>query len=130
MGADVATMVGSLSVLVAVVVWCQHQRRDWRVRRAERRLRNWHGYIALGGIASWHVRVVETQAPAEPTACVVLEVVDGKGKPAIGRADALRQQVKRDKMLARVPTPTEHQFLGDLQKDHGYGQDPSAVVVR
>jgi hypothetical protein len=33
-------------------------------------------------------------------------------------------------MVARVPTPAEYEFLGDLEKKLGYGKDPDARVIR
>ncbi|WP_328612897.1 hypothetical protein OHS18_27665 [Amycolatopsis sp. NBC_00355] len=102
---------------------------SFRQGRRARRLRTWHGYIPEGMIASWYAGLVEE--PTTPTARVVLEVRQGgpDGKPDVMGAHALRQRIKADGMLARVPTPTEYEFLGDLHKKLGYGQDPDARVI-
>jgi hypothetical protein len=102
---------------------------SFRQHRRARRLRTWHGYIDKGTIASWYVRLVEE--PDTPTARVVLEVRQGspEGKPDLNLAYAMRQRIKGDGMLARVPTPSEYEFLGDLHKKHGYGRDPDGESV-
>ncbi|MFJ9786162.1 hypothetical protein ACIRSS_41785 [Amycolatopsis sp. NPDC101161] len=98
-------------------------------RRRELRLRTWHGYIPRGMISSWYVALAEE--PKTPTARVVLEVRQGApdGKPDVSGAHALRQQIKADGIMARVPTPAEYEFLGDLEKKLGYGKDPEARVI-
>lgn len=98
-----------------------------RQRRRDRRLRTWNGYIDKGMIASWYVCSVEEATT--PTARVVLEVRGRDGKPDVNRAYALRQHVKADGMLARVPTPAEYEFLGDLRKHRGYGRGSEAKPV-
>ncbi|MFD8496009.1 hypothetical protein [Amycolatopsis sp. NPDC059657] len=100
-----------------------------RQRRRDRRLRTWNGYIDRGMIASWYVGLVEE--PTTPTARVVLEVRQGgpNGKPDVNQAHALRQHIKADGMLARVPTSAEYEFLGDLHKHRGYGNGPDARPV-
>jgi hypothetical protein len=92
-------------------------------------LRTWKGYIPQGMIGSWYVALVEE--PKTPSARVVLEVRQGgpEGKPDVNGAHALRQQIEADGMVARVPTPAEYEFLGDLHKKLGYGQDPEAKVI-
>jgi hypothetical protein len=102
---------------------------SFRQRRRARRLRTWHGYINRGTIASWYVRVVDE--PATPTTRVVLEVCQGSsdGKPDLNLAHTMRQRIKADGMLARVPTPTEYEFLADLHKKHGYGKDPDGQPI-
>jgi hypothetical protein len=97
--------------------------------RRERRLRTWHGYIPQGMIASWYVTLADESTT--PTARVVLDVRQGgpDGKPDVNGAHALRQRIKADGMLARVPTPAEYQFLGDLEKKLGYGKDPDAQGI-
>jgi hypothetical protein len=58
-GAEIATMLGGLSVGTGVAVWIRNQVRGQRDRRTARRHRNWHGYIASGTVSSWHVRIAE-----------------------------------------------------------------------
>jgi hypothetical protein len=99
-----------------------------RQRRRVRRLRTWHGFINLGSISSWYVRLVEE--PDAPTARVVLEVCKGPdGKPDVNLAHTMRQHITGDGMLARIPTPTEYEFLRDLHKTHGYGNDPAGESI-
>jgi hypothetical protein len=72
-GSQIATMLGGLSVLTAVTVWITTQWRGWREQRAFRSRRTWHGYIDVGGVSSWYVRLVDV--PDRPTSQVVLEVL-------------------------------------------------------
>jgi hypothetical protein len=65
------------------------------------------------------VRLAED--PQAVTSRVVLEVADRNGKPNGARADDLLETIKRDGMLARVPTPEEYDFLRCLHKERGYG---------
>ena len=113
-GADTATMATGLSVVTATSVWVRRQYREYRDRGAEKRRRNWHGYIEHGGLNEWFVRLAED--PDTPTERVVLDVVDRRGEPHSARADNLRQAVIRDGQLARVPTPDEYAFLRYLRK--------------
>ncbi|MCG3755815.1 hypothetical protein [Amycolatopsis sp. Poz14] len=102
---------------------------SYRELRRARKLRCWSGYINRGMIASWYVRLVEE--PTTPTARVVLEVCQGgpDGKPDLVNAHTMRERIKTDKMLARVPTTSEYEFLADLHKQRGYGRDPDAQPI-
>jgi hypothetical protein len=73
-GADVGAMLTGLSVLTATIVWTRTQWRDWRDRRAQLRLRNWHGYIMADTINEWHVRLAEE--PKTTTGRLVLRTPD------------------------------------------------------
>ena len=125
-GADIGTMLTGLSAVTAAYVWTRNQLRDWRDQRAAVAARNWHGFIEVGGINSWDVRLAED--PATPTARVVLEVVDRDGNLDANWAQNMRQHVIADKMLARAPTPEEYAFLIALRKDRGYGK--GGYIVR
>lgn len=128
-GAEIATMVGGLSVLTAVSLWIRERWHERREQRAARNLRNWHGYIDLGMLSSWYVRLAEV--PDTPSARVVLEVLDGPhGDPSVNQAHAMRQRVREDNMLARVPTTGEFAFLKTLRKERGYGKDNDGFPVR
>jgi len=118
--ADVGGMLTGLSVLTATIVWTRTQWRDRQQRKAATAHRNWHGYVMPEGIEDWYVRLVED--PRSPTARVVLDVVDRDGEPDVARAPDLRETVKRDGMLARVPTPEEYDFLKAQRKERGYGK--------
>jgi hypothetical protein len=60
----------------------------------------------------------------------VLDVVDRNGEPDPGMAHSLREIVKGDGMLARVPTPEEYDFLKAQRKERGYGKgSPSAEAT-
>jgi hypothetical protein len=75
------------------------------------------------------VRLVEV--PDTPSARVVLEVLDGPdGNPSVNQAHTMRQRIREDNMLARVPTPGESAFLKTLRKERGYGKDKDAFPVR
>jgi hypothetical protein len=119
-GADVGGMLTGLSVLTATIVWTRAQWHDRQQRKAATALRNWHGYIELGGISDWYVRLAED--PPDVTARVVIEVLNRDGEPDGARAHDLRETVKRDGMLARVPTPEEYDFLKAQRKERGYGK--------
>lgn len=51
-----------------------------------------------------------------------MEVIDRNGEPNGARAHDLRETIKRDGMVARVPTPEEYDFLRYLYKERGYGR--------
>jgi hypothetical protein len=120
-GADVGAMLTGLSVLTATIVWTRTQVRDWRVQRAAKSLRNWHGFIMVEGVDTWYVRLAED--PAAPTGQVVLEVLDGDGGQPDGMlAHSMRQRIAGDNMLSRSPTPEEYAFLKDMRKERGYGK--------
>jgi hypothetical protein len=119
-GADIATMATGLSAVTAAATWLAVR---WSARRREKAAaadRNWHGYIPTNGISDWHVLLAED--PREVTARVVLEVIDANGEPDGGRAHDLRETVKRDGMIVRVPNPEEYDFLRFLHKKFGYGK--------
>jgi hypothetical protein len=119
-GADIGAMLTGLSVLTATIVWTRTQWRDWRYRKAQVNQQNWHGYIMLGMISDWSVRLAED--PQEATARVVLDVLDNRGNPDINGAQNLGQRIASDGMIARVPTPEEYAFLKALHKERRYGQ--------
>jgi hypothetical protein len=115
-GTDVATMLTSLSVLTATIVWTRNQWDQRQQRRAETRLRNWHGYIEVGGIDTWFVRLAD--CPKTPTAQVVLEVIDRQGNSDEAVAHSVRVCVKRDgKRVAGRPGGGRHSGPG--QRHHG-----------
>jgi len=118
-GADIGAMLTGLSVLTATIVWTRNQWEQIQQRRAETRLRNWHGYIMTNGIDTWYARLAEE--PESPTARVVLEITGRDGTPDDMLAYNVRQVVLRDGMLSRSPTPAELDFLMALQKERGYG---------
>lgn len=125
-GADIGTMLTGLSAVTAAYVWTRGQLRDRQARRAALAARNWHGYIELGGINSWYVRLAED--PETPTARVVLDVTDRDGNPDEHWAHNMRQTITEDKMLARAPTPEEHDFLAALRKERRYGTSGGYTV--
>jgi len=109
-GADVATMATGLSVLTATIVWTRRQYREWRERKAERERRGWQDYINPHSVNSWDLRLVVD--PEEPTALVVLEVLnEAGGKPHPQLAQNMRQRVLMDGQLSRSPSPAERDFL-------------------
>lgn len=119
-GADVATMATGLSVVTATIVWVQNQARRWKQERAATRLKNWHGFIAMGQIDTWYVRVAE--APDGPTSRVVLDVINKDGSPNEQLAHTMRQKINADGVLSRSPTPEEFEFLMHLHSEKGYGK--------
>ncbi|MFE3173123.1 hypothetical protein ACFXPA_24410 [Amycolatopsis sp. NPDC059090] len=127
-GAWIATILGGGSVVAAVVVWIRNQFRRRRELQSARRHRDWHGYIHVGMLSSWHVRVAD--APETPTGRIVLAVLDGPdGAPDVNRAHSMRVQVARDGMLARVPSPEQYEFLASLHRNRGNGNDPQGFPV-
>jgi hypothetical protein len=120
-GADVAAMITSLSVLTATITWVSGRRRAWRQERAQTTLRNWHGYIMLEAVDTWYVRLADD--PQTPTGQVVLEVLTSRdGEPDAGLAHSMRVNIERDGMLSRAPTPDEFDFLKAQRKERGYGK--------
>jgi hypothetical protein len=119
-GADIATMVTALSVVTALYIWGRNQWRDWQQQREAIRTRNWDGYIMTTGISDWYVRLIDD--PKSPMSVVAIEVTDRLGGPDPAMAHNLRETIKADGMLCRVPTPTEFAFLKFLHKELGYGK--------
>lgn len=102
-GANIATILGSLSVITALVVWGAERWQRSKKRRHETRLRNWHGSIDIGGIDTWYVRLPEM--PSEPTARVVLEVLDADdGSPTVTGGSRMRKRIIADRRQSRSPT--------------------------
>lgn len=124
----IATTLGGLSVVAGVIVWISNQFRARRERRDARRHRDWHGYVDVGRLSSWYVRLAD--APGEPSGRIVLDVLASPdGAPDVNRAHSLRLQIAADGMLARVPTPGEDDFLKALGGQRGHGNDPQGFPV-
>jgi hypothetical protein len=119
-------MLTGLSAVTAAYVWTRSQVRGWREQRAEAQRRNWDGYIDVGGINTWDVRL--TDNPATPSARVVLDVVKQDGTPDDMMAHNMRQCVLRDGILSRPPTTQELELLKSLGRERGYGK--GGFVVR
>ena len=75
----------------------------------------------LEGVDTWYVRLAEDD-PGNPSARVVVEVIDPNGQPAPALAVNMRQRADGDGMLSRSPTPEEFDFLKALRKEKGYGR--------
>lgn len=121
LGADVATMLTGVSALTAAVVWIRGQWRGWQQEKAARSYRSWHGFIMLGTIDTWYVRLAEK--PDGPSGRVVLDVLDRDGgEPDAALAHSVRQRILADRMLSRSPTPGEYDFLKDQHSERGYGE--------
>ncbi len=124
-GSDVATMLTGLSAVTAAATWLTSRYRAWQQEKAQIRARNWHGFIMTTGISDWYARLIDD--PKTPTAVVPLEIVDRYGNPDPAMAQGLREIVKQDGMLARVPTQQEYAFLRFLNKELGYGK---GILIR
>jgi hypothetical protein len=126
-GADIATMLTGISAVTAAFVWTRGQLRDWRQRRAAIQRRNWGGYIDVGGINTWYVRLAED--PGEPTGRVALDVLRTiNGEPDAQLAHGMRLIIEQQGMLSRSPTPEELELLKHLGRERGYGR--GGYVVR
>ena len=119
-GADIATMLTGLSAMTAAYVFVRGQLDGLRAQRAYRQRRCWHGYIDVGGIDTWHVRLAEP--PGTGGAVVQLEFTQPDGSPTPEFARSARLVVERCGMLSRPPTTGELEFLKYLRKHEGYGQ--------
>jgi hypothetical protein len=119
-GDDIAVMIVGVPVVAAGILWLTRWRGARKRRRAALEQRNWHGYINPHGVSDWRVRLAED--PQTLTARVVLEVIDRSGGLDPGWAHDLRETIKRDGMIARVPTPEEYDFIRYLFKERGYGK--------
>jgi hypothetical protein len=115
-GADLGTMLGGLSVLVATIVWTRKQWSDWRQQRALTSHRNWHGYIMTGTLNDWYVRLADDDQQTYSGRVVldVLRTADGEPDPQM--ASSMRTMIERDGMLARVPNPAEWAWLKAQEK--------------
>jgi hypothetical protein len=114
-GTDVATMIGSTSVVTATVAYVSTHRRAWRTRVADRRKRSWEtGYVMMTNVHRWAVRLAgEDQGRG---ARVVLEVLGSKGgEPDEQMAFALRQVVREQGFLSQQPSAEQARFLRDLE---------------
>lgn len=123
--ANIATILGSLSVIAALVVWGKGQWRSWQRRKHAKSRRNWDGFIDLSGVGSWYVQLAEE--PTEATAKVVLEVVDSKGEPFENGAYAMRNIIRDNGQLSQSPTPEQRDFLKHLRNERRY---PTSINVR
>ena len=119
-GSDIATMATGLAAVTAAAAWIRRQWDGWQADRAERKRRNWHGYIDVGGINTWHVRLAEP--PKTPGAVVTVEIIRPDGTPDEQMASSMRIVVERDGLLSRAPTVAELEFLKYLRKHDGYDQ--------
>ncbi len=124
-GAAIGTMLVALPVVFTGMRWVRDLISSWRGRKAQTQRRTWHGYIDLHGIDTWYVEPED--APNEPSAKVVLTVVDRHGNPSETMAQALRQTAGRDRMLCRTPNSEEYEFLVALRKDRGYGHGSTPI---
>jgi len=113
--ADAATDAAGQTVLLALAVWVWNQHRARRGEKERTTLRDWEGYVTVGGVTAWRVRVAER--PDEPSARVMLEVLDDDGtEPDPNKTHTLRQQLEADRMLAKVPSPEQYEFLKTLTR--------------
>jgi hypothetical protein len=120
-GADIGTMATGLAAVTAAVAWTRNQWDGWQVQRRERKRRNWHGYIDVGGINTVPVRLAES--PKTAGAIVTLEVLDKfGGKPDEQLAAGLRIFVQNSGFVSRPPTEAELEFLIHLRKREGYNE--------
>ncbi len=119
-GADVGTMATGLAAVTAAIAWTRRQWDGWQADRTAHKRRNWHGYIDVGGLNTWDVRLAEPPKTAGPV--VTIEVTGRDGKPDEQLAASMRNVIERDGFLARAPTVSELEFLKYLRKRDGYGQ--------
>jgi hypothetical protein len=71
-GVDIATMVTGLSALTAASVWTGGRWRAWRVHVAEEKRRVWNtGFIMMGVVQSWDVRLADDDTPDGRTGRVI-----------------------------------------------------------
>lgn len=119
-GADVATMATGLAAVIAATAWVRRQWDGWQADRRERMRRNWHGYIDVGGLNIWNVRLAEP--PKTSGAAVTVEITRPDGTPDEQNAAGFRIVVQRDGFLSRSPTVAELDFLKYLRKHDGYGR--------
>lgn len=100
-GADVAAMITSLSVLTATITWVIGRWCAWRQEQAQTSQRNWHGYIMLEAVDTWYVRLADD--PQTPTGRVALDVLTSpNGEPDAGLTYSMRVNIERDGMLSRT----------------------------
>jgi hypothetical protein len=119
-GADIATMATGLAAGTAATAWVRSQWDGWQADRRERKRRNWHGYIDVGGLNTWYVRLAEP--PKTSGAVVTVEITQPDGTPDEQNAAGFRIVVQRDGFLSRSPTVAELDFLKYLRQRDGYGQ--------
>jgi hypothetical protein len=115
LGTDVATMVGSASVITATTAYVSTHWRAWRTRVADRRKRSWEtGYVMMTNVYTWAVRLADEDQGRGPR--VVLEVLGRKGgEPDEQMAFALRQVVREQGFLSQQPSAEQARFLRELE---------------
>ena len=124
-GTNIGTMLTGVSAVTAAYVWTRAQWRERQDQRAAIRLRNWHGYIDVHSIDTWHVRLADDSD--DSTATVVLEATDRDGRLNVSVAQRIRRRVREDGMLSRTPSSDELSFLIHLRQEAGYGRRDSPV---
>jgi len=116
-GVDIATMATGLSALTAASVWTTGRWRAWRDHVAEERRHVWNtGYIMMGLVQSWDVRLADDDAPDGRTGRVILEVVRETGESDPQMVATFRQQVRTGGRLVVPPTPKQEAFLKELER--------------
>ena len=80
----------------------RQQYEGWQADRAARQRRDWHGYIDVGGVNTWNVRLAEP--PKASGAVVTAEITKPDGTPDEQMASGMRIVIERDGFLARAPT--------------------------
>jgi hypothetical protein len=107
--AAISQFASTAVIATSFGVWVRGKWSSRHERTAAIEQRTWHDYIEPAGINTWPIRLMEI--PDQPTARVVLQVIDKDGAPDPNWAANMRQRVQQDGMLARVPTQAETEFL-------------------
>ena len=125
-GVDIATMATGLSALTAASVWTAGRWREWRNHVAEEKQHVWNtGYIMMGLVQNWYVRLASDDTPDGITGRVILEVLrEAGGESDPQMVATFRQQVKTNGRLAVPPTVEQEAFLKDLERTRRSGGFP------
>ena len=118
-GVDIATMATGLSALTAASVWTAGRWSAWRGHVAEKKQDLvWNtGYIMMGLVQSWDVRLADDDAPDGRSGRVTLEVLrEAGGESDPQMVATFRQQVKNGRRLTVPPTPEQEAFLKELER--------------
>jgi hypothetical protein len=117
-GVDIATMATGLSAFTAASIWTWGRWSAWRDHVAEKKLHVWNtGYLMMGLVQSWDVRLAADDTPDGRTGRVILDVLREAGGDSDPQMVAtFRQHIEKGGRLTVPPTVKQEAFLNELER--------------